>query len=137
MNGRRYVGEVVPEQIYVGSLFRNSNVNTALVHTGQPLFDRCCGHDLLALTPVFCVRRKCTLISMQCFFVFSFTFLPNFCSSRLRSPSLMGCRTTPRTSGRSPRVLYDSYERLRDIGSKYSQTSLKRGRPEASFGIAA
>ena len=31
VNGRRYVGKVVPEQIYVGSLFRNSNVNTALV----------------------------------------------------------------------------------------------------------
>ena len=30
VNGRRYVGKVVPEQIYVGSLFRNSNVNTAL-----------------------------------------------------------------------------------------------------------
>ena len=30
VNGRRYVGKVVLEQIYVGSLFRNSNVNTAL-----------------------------------------------------------------------------------------------------------
>ena len=30
VNARRYVGKVVPEQIYVGSLFRNTNVNTAL-----------------------------------------------------------------------------------------------------------
>ena len=32
VNGRRYVGKVLPEQIYVGSLFQNSNVNKALVN---------------------------------------------------------------------------------------------------------
>ena len=35
MNARRYFGKVVPEQIYVGSLFRNSNVNTALMYSIQ------------------------------------------------------------------------------------------------------
>ena len=30
VNAHRYVGKVVPERIYVGSLFRHSNVNTAL-----------------------------------------------------------------------------------------------------------
>ena len=29
VNVHRYVGKVEPEQMYVGSLFRNSNVNTA------------------------------------------------------------------------------------------------------------
>ena len=32
VNAHRYVGKVVPERIYVGSLFRHSNVNTALVN---------------------------------------------------------------------------------------------------------
>ena len=37
VNARRYVGKVVPEQIYVGSLFRNSNVNTALIAENSSL----------------------------------------------------------------------------------------------------
>ena len=32
MIAHRYVSKVEPEQIYVGSLFRNSNVNTALLY---------------------------------------------------------------------------------------------------------
>ena len=31
VNAHRYIGNVVPERIYVGSLFRHSNVNTALL----------------------------------------------------------------------------------------------------------
>ena len=38
MNGRQYVGKVLPEQIYVGSLFRNSNVNTAYGFSAPIMF---------------------------------------------------------------------------------------------------
>ena len=49
MNGRRYVGKVVPEQIYVGSLFQNSNVNTAKrFHADRTVLSASAPHPLVA-----------------------------------------------------------------------------------------